>query len=306
MYDRGMLAQRRLAWPVVSVGNLTAGGSGKTPFTIALGVLLQERGLAFDVLSRGYRRKTSGIRLVDPAGTAAEFGDEPLLIARTLQVPVLVGESRYAAGRFAEERFADVKPAHGKSFIHLLDDGFQHRALARDFDIVLVSSADAKDRLLPTGRLREPLKNLRRADVVVMDEKDETNLVRPYAKTIWRTRRTLSLVSANGGASTAQRPLVFCGIAKPERLEEDLRRMNLVPAKVITFRDHHTYSEADVAGLLAASQSAGADSLLTTEKDAVNLGPLVARLQNLHLAKLKTELLEAESAVGAMLRAIGY
>ncbi len=154
------LAPSRLRGPVVSIGNLSVGGSGKTPFVLLLGELLKARGIKFDILSRGYGRKTRGVALVDPAGSARDFGDEPLLMARRLNVPVIVGEYRYAAGVFAEKKFGPQ--------LHLLDDGFQHRSLARDFDIVLVTPEDARDRLLPAGRLREPLSSLRRADAVVL------------------------------------------------------------------------------------------------------------------------------------------
>ena len=145
LYDRGVFRARRLQGAVISVGNLSAGGSGKTPFVLLLGELLKARGVKFDVLSRGYGRQSSGVLLVDPAGLPQQFGDEPLLIARKLQVPVIVGEDRYEAGRFAESRFTESKLGPQ---IHLLDDGFQHRALARDFDIVLVTPQDASDQLL--------------------------------------------------------------------------------------------------------------------------------------------------------------
>src|SRR6478752_9039675 len=131
LYDRGLARSQRLSGPVVSIGNLSVGGSGKTPFVLLLGELLKARGLKFDILSRGYGRKTQGVLLVDPGGAPHDFGDEPVLMARRLNVPVVVGESRYAAGVFAENKFG--------SQLHLLDDGFQHRALARDFDIVLVT-----------------------------------------------------------------------------------------------------------------------------------------------------------------------
>ena len=158
LFDRGVLRSRRLNRPVVSVGNLSAGGAGKTPFVIALGELLQARGVPFDVLSRGYGRKTRGALIVDPDGSPADFGDEPLLIARRLRVPVIVGESRYEAGKLAEEKF--------ETQLHILDDGFQHRSVARDFDIVLMTAHDFEDRLIPAGRLREPLSALARADAV--------------------------------------------------------------------------------------------------------------------------------------------
>src|SRR5580692_6722277 len=160
LYDHHILHTSSLEGPVISVGNLSTGGSGKTPFVILLGELLKARGIRFDVLSRGYGRKTHGTLLVDPGGLPRDFGDEPLLIARRLNVPVVVGESRYEAGRLAEAKFGPQ--------IHLLDDAFQHRRLARDFDIVLVTPDDARDRLLPSGRLREPLRSLQRADAVVL------------------------------------------------------------------------------------------------------------------------------------------
>src|ERR1039457_2859423 len=127
LFDRGVLPSRRLERPVVSVGNLSVGGSGKTPFVIALGELLKARGIRFDVLSRGYGRKTRGVLVVDPDGAASEFGDEPLLIARRLSIPVIGGERRYEAGRLGEQQFPPQ--------LHILDDGFQHRSLARHFDI---------------------------------------------------------------------------------------------------------------------------------------------------------------------------
>ena len=160
LYDSGTVRARSLQGPVVSVGNLSVGGSGKTPFVLLLGELLTARGVKFDILSRGYGREKRGVARVDSGGSSRDFGDEPLLLARRLNVPVIVGEDRYEAGLFAEKHFGPQ--------LHLLDDGFQHRALARDFDIVLVTPEDARDSLLPAGRLREPLKSLSRADAVVL------------------------------------------------------------------------------------------------------------------------------------------
>src|SRR5258708_18344973 len=160
LYEHGVLRSRRLQGSVSSVGNVSGGGSGKNRFVSLVGELLKARGINFDVLSRGYGRRTRGVLLVDPGGLPRDFGDEPLLIARKLQAPVIVGEDRYEAGRFAEERFGPQ--------MHLVDDGFQHRGLARDFDIVLVTPEDARDRLLPAGRVPEPFRSLRRADAVVL------------------------------------------------------------------------------------------------------------------------------------------
>src|SRR5580658_4881069 len=122
----GLRPVRRLQWPVISVGNLSAGGTGKTPFTIALAKLLVRNGLHVDVLSRGYGRTDTAVMRVDPAGSAERFGDEPLLIANAAQVPVYVAAKRWLAGQLAEREYA----LHGKlGGVHLLDDGFQHRQL---------------------------------------------------------------------------------------------------------------------------------------------------------------------------------
>jgi len=255
------------------VGNLSAGGSGKTPFVMLLGDLLKARGIKFDVLSRGYGRKSRGVLLVDPAGLPEQFGDEPLLIARKIQVPVIVGENRFEAGSFAEARFG--------AQLHLLDDGFQHRALARDFDMVLVTAQDAGDKLLPGGRLREPLSSLRRADAVV-----------------WRVRRG---IVPNG---IPARPVVFCGIARPQNFLLQLRAANVEPAAQAFYRDHHAYREGDVRELIELKGKSEAGGFVTTEKDAVNLGPYLSALAPMAVVPVRMELVDAANAVDTMLRKI--
>jgi tetraacyldisaccharide 4'-kinase len=290
LYDRRILRARRLQGPVVSVGNLSAGGSGKTPFVILVGELLKSRGIRFDVLSRGYGRTSHGVRLVDPAGLPQEFGDEPLLIARKLQVPVIVGEDRYAAGRFAESKFGPQ--------LHILDDGFQHRALARDFDIVLITSQDASDRLLPTGRLREPLNSLRRADAVVLASGASPESFPLEGKIIWRVRR--GIVPQN----IPLRPVVFCGIARPQNFLLQLRSANIEPVAQAFYRDHHAYGEKDIRELLELKQRSEAGGFVTTEKDAVNLGGYLSALAPLAVVPVKMELTDAANAVDTILNKI--
>jgi len=290
LYDGGRLRARRLEGPVVSVGNLSAGGSGKTPFVMLLGELLKARGVKFDVLSRGYGRMTRGVLLVDPAGLAPHFGDEPLLIARKLQVPVIVGENRYEAGTFAESRF-------GRQ-IHLLDDGFQHRALARDFDIVLVTPQDASDRLLPAGRLREPLSALRRADAVAMASGASEESFPIQGKLVWRVKR--GIVTQGIPA----RPVVFCGIARPQSFLLQLRAASVEPAAQAFYRDHHAYHEKDVRELLELKQRSEAGGFVTTEKDAVNLGPYLSALAPLAVVTVRMELVDAANAVDTILHKI--
>jgi tetraacyldisaccharide 4'-kinase len=296
LFDRGVLRSHRLEWPVVSVGNLSVGGAGKTPFVIALGELLKERGIRFDVLSRGYGRKTRGVFVVDPDGNAADFGDEPLLIARRLGVPVIVGESRYEAGRLAEGK--------SQTQLHLLDDGFQHRSLARDFDIVLLTAADLDDRLLPSGRLREPMSSLARADAIVVPENSAApnSLVHPEVtrfsapgKFVWRMRREM-IVSAAPGS-----PVVFCALARPKQFFAQVRAAGIAPAAEVEFRDHHRYDRGDIKRLLAIRDRLSAGGFLTTEKDAVNLGAAQAELNPLVIAKLRVTLAQPTDAVNAIL-----
>jgi tetraacyldisaccharide 4'-kinase len=288
LYDRGTLKTHKLRGPVVSIGNLTVGGSGKTPFLIALGELLKSHGVKFDVISRGYGRATSGVALVDVGGSPRQFGDEPLLIARKLGVPVIVGEDRFAAGQFAEQQFGPQ--------LHLLDDAFQHRRLARDFDIVMLDPSDARDSLLPGGRLREPLSSLARANAVVLahDASCEGLLIAPYL--VWRVRREI-IVPADLPAAC----FAFCGIARPGNFYTQLRAAGVTLAGTRSFRDHHLYTESDVRRLLKLRDRHSATAFITTEKDAVNLQSRVADLAPLHVIQLTLKLENAEAAVSALL-----
>jgi tetraacyldisaccharide 4'-kinase len=288
LYDRNTIHASQLNGPVVSVGNLSVGGTGKTPFVILLGGLLKARGIPFDVLSRGYGRRTSKVHVVDPSGVPTEFGDEPLLIAQKLQVPVVIGKERYEAGIVAEKKYGPQ--------LHLLDDGFQHRRLAREFDIVIISAEDLKDDLLPAGRLREPVSSLRRADVAVLPEELEVDL--PEAKHVWRLRRDIEL------SSPPAKPIAFCGIARPDKFVSQLGMHGVRPVANRFFRDHHSYSAEDVEGLLALQRQTQASGFITTEKDAINLGRFSERLQPLIVAKVTMQLLDPDNAVDTMLRII--
>jgi tetraacyldisaccharide 4'-kinase len=290
LYDSGVLPVRRLEGAVVSVGNLSAGGSGKTPFILLLGGLLKARNITFDVLSRGYGRRSRGVLLVDPAGLAQRFGDEPLLIARKLEAPVIVGEDRYEAGRFAESKFG--------AQLHLLDDGFQHRALARDFDIVLVTPQDVNDRLLPAGRLREPIAALHRADAIVLTSGAQPESFAIEGRPVWRVRRGIR------PENIPPRPLVFSGIARPQNFALQLRAAGIEPVAEAWYRDHHAYDERDVRELLALKEKSEAGGFITTEKDAVNLGPYISCLRPLAVVPVKMELCDGANAVDTILRKI--
>jgi tetraacyldisaccharide 4'-kinase len=287
LYNRGVFPVKKLARPVISIGNISVGGSGKTPFVIALGQLLAERGISFDVLSRGYRRTSTEIVVVDPDGLPAQFGDEPLLIARKLQAPVIVGADRYQAGLLAEQKFSTK--------LHLLDDGFQHRHLHRDFDIVLLPAEDKAGSLLPTGRLREPITALNRADAVVLFD-SQTQPVE--AKSVWHAQRVIELPAAAG------KTIAFSGIARPGQFLEGLKTSKLEIAGALTFRDHYHYDQRDIDRLLALRKQTSADSFITTEKDLINLGTLATQLSPLKTAELRIELKSHEQVVIEMIKTI--
>lgn len=324
----GIVRDRRLAWPVVSVGSLSAGGAGKTPITIALANLLTERGWTADVLSRGYGRAGRGVECVDlhRVDPARQFGDEPTLIARRTAVPVWVGADRYAAGAAAEAGSpardrdqiqgyaeaamspqvsvggpdpdavafvistltteAEAEPGSSPR-VHLLDDGFQHRGLARNFDLVLVTSEDLGDSLLPTGNLREPLSALRRADALAVREDEVSRVMGPLRALvgrevpIWTIRRTLRFPAPLGVFGAGLRPLAFCGIARPENFAAMLAKAGCGVVDTVIYPDHHRYAERDILELIRLAKAMGASGFLTTEKDAVKLDlTAVARLQD--------------------------
>ena len=258
LYDKRRLPIHTLANPVISVGSLSTGGAGKTPAVLALADLLTRNGYQVDVLSRGYGRTSQAVAHVDPAGTPADFGDEPLELARA-GLSVFVAAERYQAGLLAEQ----LNP----NTIHLLDDGFQHRRLHRNLNLVCVTLADLHDRLLPAGNLREPLHALLRAGALILREEEAEEI---YAVTslkfrayTWTLRRTLSLPP-----DAPTRPFAFCALARPQSFLSSISAVGS-----LTFPDHHPYPLADCDTLLAAARQAGANGFLTTAKDAVKLTP---------------------------------
>ena len=268
----GVQPIRRLRWPVISVGNLSVGGTGKTPFTIALARLLMREGIHVDVLSRGYGRRSAEVERVDVDGGPERYGDEPLLIARETKAPVYVGPKRWQTGRLAE------KEAGAVGGVHLLDDGFQHRQLARTVDIVIVNSEDLGDVLLPAGNLRERVDALRRARVLAVPAEDEAAVEklrrlgfesRPE-RPIWRFRREMVVPEMPG--TLAKRPVVaFCGIARPDQFFSGLARKGLDVAASRAFPDHHRFTRGDVEMLRGLGASTGSGALLTTAKDLFRL-----------------------------------
>jgi tetraacyldisaccharide 4'-kinase len=302
-YARGWRRAERLRWPVVSVGNLSVGGAGKTPFVIALARALAERGWSVDVLSRGYGRASDAVERVMTEGVddpAARYGDEPWLIAQRADVSVFVGRKRVAAGRLAEMPLVDAREALR---VHLLDDGMQHRGLARDAEIVLLHRSDFETTLLPAGRLREPLAALERADIVVLREEDMdlAERARRWMRTdarIWTIRRELEIGALPGAA------MVFSAIAHPAEFVNGLRENGVSIVASKAWRDHHRFTDGDVTMLCELAAQHHASCFVTTEKDMVRLtktqrahleqtGPVVA-------AALTVRLLELEAMLAAL------
>ena len=291
-FDHRWAKTQHLRWPVISVGNISVGGSGKTPFVIYLAKLLKRQGMHVDVLSRGYGRHSNAVERVDPAGDAERFGDEPLLVAQSAEVPVYVGARRYDAGVLAEKDYA-------ASGIHLLDDGFQHRKLARMVDIVLLHRADFQETLLPSGRLREPFSSLRRASILVLREGDEDLEQKlkeqGIEKPVWWIHRSIAV------PGDVEKIVAFCGIARPDEFFDMLAQRNVKTVAKHAFRDHHRYSELDIQQLMEEARGRSASAFITTEKDLVRLTAvqkeMLASVATIQAAKLEASLRDEASAV---------
>ena len=282
----GWFKTYRLNRPVVSVGNLTTGGTGKTPLVRYVAELFLKRGRRPSILTRGYGRRDGGKTIVlEPAAERKpdprDVGDEPALLARALpQVPIVVCADRYRGGRLAEERWGvDV---------HLLDDGFQHWALARDVDVVLIDvTQEISDQaLLPAGRQREPLAALERAQMVVLTRTELGDpfpcerLVRqinPKAATFHCSTKLSGFVDIHNGkaypptAFQGEPVCAFCGIGNPKAFFSDLKKWGISLTAEEAFRDHHVYGNEDLVRIISRAQESGAKAIVTTEKDAMNI-----------------------------------
>lgn len=258
--------RRLLARPVLSVGNVSMGGSGKSPLVAHVASLLLRMGHKPAVLSRGYARPRpmdGAVVVNDGVQVLADYavaGDEPLMLARQLPgCAVVVCPDRYLAGALAERRLGCT--------VHILDDGFQHLQLARTLDLVIVRGEDLKERVMPLGRLREPLDAIRAADAVVLDAEDGIDeTVRELgARRVFHMFRSL-------GERRTEPAFAFAGIGRPREFFEALRRSGWSLTGEKAFADHYRYTPAELARLRAAAKRAGARVLVTTEKDAARLG----------------------------------
>jgi tetraacyldisaccharide 4'-kinase len=279
-YTRQPSRQRRLDRPVISVGNLRVGGSGKTPIVEYIARLLVSAGERPAILTRGYARRIvrDGVTIVsDGSRIIADLdsaGDEPLMLAQGLSgVPVLVGADRYLSGRLAERRLGAT--------VHLLDDGFQHLQLARDVDLLLVSEEDVDDRPLPLGRLREQVSAASVADAALVtagyDSAAERIARACGIERFFRVTRAIGAPRTIAGARDtivvppAARVFVVAAIARPDRFVADVASAGWEISGVLSFRNHHRFDARDVARIDAEARAKGSAVVLTTEKDAVRL-----------------------------------
>jgi tetraacyldisaccharide 4'-kinase len=284
-FRNGMLRVAAAGRPVVSVGNVAAGGTGKTPFVRWLAGELLARGQRPSILTRGYRRRSHGTVVVsDGAGRLASVdlsGDEAALLARALPLVPIVADARRARAAAAVERL------HPATTVHLLDDGFSHVALARDLDIVLLDATDpdAGGGLLPLGRLREPLASLARADILVVTKTEQADPARalelaaryaPGVPVYRAATHVLAILDGQGGeVHPKDLPdgtlVAAAGLARPQAFADTLRALGIAPTAFLAFPDHTSYGARALARIERAAETTGATALITTEKDAVKL-----------------------------------
>ena len=303
LYDRKLLRPTKLPCPVISVGNLTVGGTGKTPTVIYLANLLRERGRRPAILSRGYGGDAKvPVNVVSDGNRVClgcrEAGDEPVMIAGALPgIPVLTGPKRSLTGKAAVEHFG--------ANVLILDDAFQHRSIFRDIDIVLLDGARpfGNGLLLPRGPLREPPQALRRADILLRTgdaDHEEPLREAPSLPAFRGTNRPLEFVEAATGrvspltAIRGQKVFAFAGIGSPDSFRRGLTALG---ADVVCFRafpDHHPYGRSDIECLRLLAKDSGGDRIVTTEKDAVRLADFPDFLAEISLLRIEMEIASAE------------
>jgi tetraacyldisaccharide 4'-kinase len=292
LYKRGVLSSFSLGAPVVSVGNLTTGGTGKTPVVAWVAEALAREGLRVCILTRGYGRRDEGKRVVVSDGSrilaeASEGGDEPRLLAETLRgvaVAVVSDKDRVGAARWALEKLGS------EAFV--LDDGFQHLRVRRELDIVTLDATNpwGGARMLPQGRLREPPSSLRRADLIIITRSEQAagiDALKRQAETLsgrrnvlishTRTRAVRPLDNQTQAAlspPSAYRVAAFCALGNPESFFNHLSRSGFDLTFTRAFTDHHAYTRGDIERLVGEAKGHGAEALLTTAKDAVKLRSL--------------------------------
>ena len=292
-YERNIFRSQKLPCKVVSIGNISLGGTGKTPAVISLTNHFQKQNISVAVLSRGYGRKTKNTVLVsDGKKTLSDWllvGDEALLLANNLKsVPIVVDENRVRGGQFIVNKF--------NPDIIILDDGFQHRKIQRDVDIVLLNCLDSsKDyRLIPLGKLREPLTQLKRADVILWSKSNLEHAqkisIQPFTNAsvfesslhikshVWSRNKTKMPLQYLRGKSC----VLVSGVGSPESVIKTAKDTGVDIRVHLQFKDHHNYSPEDLSRIQNSMKDTTSDFVLTTEKDRVKLMPIISSNSKVH------------------------
>ena len=306
-YETDYLKPKRLDATVISVGNLTMGGTGKTPIVGYIARYLKSEDYSVAILTRGYARRSSGIRVLNvthqqqTAASFCEFGDEPMMLARSLpDVPIIVNKDRCEAGRWAERTMS--------TDVLVLDDGYQHLGLARDLNLLLIDATDPFGgfEMLPFGRLREPLYGIKRADAVIVTRADrpfdqgQVNAIIKYYcgdkvpvmyffSTITELRHLTTGEVYDVKNFSGWNVDLACGIANPQAFAEDILQAGINIVSENFFPDHHPFTQADLEQINRAATDSGADAILTTEKDAVRIEGLTLGDVPIYAARLELQ-----------------
>ncbi|HLE17619.1 MAG TPA: tetraacyldisaccharide 4'-kinase [Syntrophales bacterium] len=313
LYDSGILPSKKLSCRVISIGNITTGGTGKTPTVIMLAIMLKAAGYRPAVLSRGYGRKNSkGLQIVSDGRNILkdhdEAGDEPFLIAVMLpEIPILVGSDRYLAGKRAiEELGADIL---------ILDDGFQHRRLFRDIDILLLNHARpvGNSHLLPCGSLREEVKALKRADIVLLTGSNPEGNMGPESPPPWVPflhdfpnifygyHKPLKVISSEKNSLPldwlkGKKIYAFAGIGAPLSFSRTIENLGVSLMGFLSFSDHHVFTAEDILTVRSEAERLHAEIILTTEKDGVRLRNFPDFLEDIFLLRIEMSIIDRSEA----------
>jgi tetraacyldisaccharide 4'-kinase len=308
-YETNYIKPKRLKTRVISIGNVTLGGTGKTPVVEYIARYLEEEGYSVGILTRGYGRRSRGRRVLNHLDnpeakpeslSPGEFGDEPVMLARALPtIPIIIDSDRYAGGLWAEKELGIE--------VLLLDDGYQHLGLGRDLNILLLDATDpfGQFEMLPFGRLREPLYGLRRADAILVTRADRpfdqgrtTGIIKYFCGDIPVMYASSGIVRLRhlSSGETYETPrfagwnsAVLCGIGNPTAFADDVIQVGINIVAEGFYPDHHCFSQADVDSFTRSAREAGADLIVTTEKDAVRLEHLNEGDVPIYAAQLEIE-----------------
>jgi tetraacyldisaccharide 4'-kinase len=281
LYKTGILKAKILEPKIISVGNISAGGTGKTPFVEILARKLLEKGKKVVIIMKGYKREFDDIKVVEIGFknekhelNTENLGDEALMLLENLDTVtsgkglLVVGDDKTKSAKFAATKF--------KPEIMIIDDGFQHRKLYRDLDIVILNKT-THGHMFPAGKLREPLKNFKRADLLVMNNKFETNVInenrknKPHIICIYEFEKFLNIRSEIFPPDEKRNAIVFCGIGEPGSFRKLLNDLGINVKGFITYPDHHNFSNKNINEIIHKYKDTGSDCILTTQKDFVRI-----------------------------------